>query len=148
MGCVFLKNLADGLAAEAARAEAEASLLGDAEKSLRAACKLPTPEGELPRPGDQLRALQAFVAPPDFPTDLMNGLLARTEDEIVAVARERFDGALAEGLPDAATTQGDVLACLRAWGFVVSPESTSCTYTEPLRSLKAIFSESGDHVGS
>jgi DNA ligase (NAD+) len=38
--------------------------------------------------------------------------------------------AVAEGLPDSVTRQADVLDQLRAWGFVVSPESTVCTGVE------------------
>ena len=33
---------------------------------------------------------------------------------------------LAEGVPPGATTQWEILEALRAWGFVVSPESTRC----------------------
>ncbi|MEM7308147.1 MAG: FHA domain-containing serine/threonine-protein kinase [Planctomycetota bacterium] len=79
--------------AEAAEAELKKAR-GAAEATLRQLCALPTPEGELPRPGDQLRQALTFATPPDMAEPEAAALVDAIETEIVAAALTAFRGEL------------------------------------------------------
>ena len=100
-----VERLRSEIAAEAQAAQATAAALGEAERNLRQRCALPTPEGELPRPGDQLRQALAFEPDPRVTPEAMGNLVARVGDEIVAAAIAAFRAEL--GRADDLKAQGE-----------------------------------------
>ena len=90
-------------AAAAAALEVNA-LLSSAEKALRVLCSLPTPQGELPRPGDQLRQATAFTPPVGLDAAAAAGLVSSIEDKIVSAADTAFRAVLKR--TDALATEG------------------------------------------
>jgi len=83
------------IAAAATAAEKAAAAREAAAEKLRADAALPTPEGELPRPGDQLRAVAAFAPPAELDAPAAAKLRDEVEREIVDAAVAAFAGALA-----------------------------------------------------
>jgi serine/threonine-protein kinase len=85
-----IQALRAGIAAAEVAAAQLAVALGDAVARLRRACALPTPETELPRPGQQLRTAASFAMPPEVQASKARAVVGSVEDEIVAAAIARF----------------------------------------------------------